>query len=204
MSDIQEEGYIKFSCSWQKEIITIAERHLKEINYWRSEFSRRGYIGATPEGIGFGNLSLRIGQTFQFYITGSGTGSLPRVTNEHVSRVDSYDLRGNSLTCTGLIKASSESLSHGAIYETSKEWSAVIHIHAAELYRRFCGKLPTTDTGAEYGTPEMALEITRILKAMPQESTGLVIMGGHIDGIIAYGRDLSEAGERLLKLELPG
>jgi hypothetical protein len=46
----------------------------------------------------------------------------------------------------------------------------------------------------------MAKEVSRIAGKAPGATSGIIIMGGHEDGIIAYGPDLDTAGELLLRL----
>jgi len=55
----------------------------------------------------------------------------------------------------------------------------------------------TTGKDATYGTPEMAYEITRLIKNNPFKN--LIIMAGHEEGIISYGRSLKGAADEILK-----
>jgi L-ribulose-5-phosphate 4-epimerase len=71
-----------------------------------------------------------------FVITGSGTGSLKKLSAEHYTRVTAYDLLKNTLTSAGPIKASSESLTHAAVYETLPLINTVLHIHHLALWEK--------------------------------------------------------------------
>ncbi len=194
-----DEGYIKFNCNWvkQKPDPTFKEA-ISEINIWRDKLYKLGLIGVNPDGIGYGNISVRIkGQTF--LITGSATGGLKQLNDNHYSLVEDYYIDKNELTCTGPIKASSESLSHAIIYESSPETNAVIHVHHAALWKKLLDKVPTTNPNASFGTPEIANEIARLFKETNVEKERFLIMGGHPEGIIAFGNSLEEAGEILLE-----
>ena len=108
-----DEGYIKFNCNWiEKE--PFPSQLLHGINQWRSILYNLGYIGVYDNGIGFGNISIRYHDR-PFIISGTATGALKVLNENHYVLVNDYNLQLNSVTCTGLIKASSESLSHAAI-----------------------------------------------------------------------------------------
>ena len=95
--------------------------------------------------------------------------------------------------------ASSESMSHAVFYKHNKNIKAVIHIHASNLWIKHLDKLPTSSKLAAYGTPKMASSITKELKQFSSNS-GVLIMGGHSDGILAFGKDLDNAFSMLQKL----
>ena len=194
---MDEKGYIKFNCKWVKsEPISYSE--LMEINKWRDKLYGLGLIGVYDNGIGFGNISIRIGDLEQFIITGSATGSVKSLDGRHYTRVVDFDLGKNSLTCEGPIKASSESLTHAAIYRIDSKINAVIHIHNLDLWKRLIGRVPTTSGGVEYGTPEMAREVVRLFRETDVRNKRILVMGGHREGIVSFGSDLNEAGEIIL------
>lgn len=192
-----DEGYIKFNCDWIK-AGPIDSNLIQELNVWRDTLYKLGLIGVYNNGIGFGNLSFRI-ENNSFLISGSATGNLKKLNENHYSLVTDYDLLNNTLTCTGPIKASSESLSHAAIYEYSPRINAVIHIHSISLWEKLKNKVPTTSEKATYGTPEMAFEIKRLFKETLVTDEKIIVMGGHQEGIIAFGKTLEEAGKILLE-----
>jgi L-ribulose-5-phosphate 4-epimerase len=192
-----DEGYIKFNCQWIK-AAPPPPASLVEINAWRSKLYGLGLIGAYPNGIGFGNVSIRA-QANSFIITGSATGVFETLDETHFVLVTDYDLVNNRLTCHGPIAASSESLSHAVIYECSPETNCVIHIHNLEMWRRLLGKVPTTSETVPYGTPEMAEEIRRLFLETDVAEEKFLVMGGHEEGIISFGKNPTEAGEILLR-----
>ena len=131
-----DEGYIKFNCKWIKDKPILTANKLFEINKWRDKLYKLGLIGAYDNGIGFGNISIRFKKN-TFIITGSATGNLHVMNENHYVLVNKYNLAKNSLTCKGPIKASSESLSHAIIYECSSDTNAVIHIHNIHIWKKF-------------------------------------------------------------------
>jgi len=192
-----DEGYIKFKCKWIRAEPVSANMILK-INTWRDTLYKFGLIGAYSNGIGFGNISIRTDNK-TFLITGSATGQLDKLDVSHYVLVNEYDFRKSSLTCKGPIKASSESLSHAAVYECSPETKAVIHIHNMSLWENLKYKVPTTSENVLYGTPEMAVEIKRLFKKTKVAIEKIILMGGHKEGIITFGETLEEAGKILLE-----
>jgi ribulose-5-phosphate 4-epimerase/fuculose-1-phosphate aldolase len=193
-----EEGYIKFVCNFEQESIDIPQEIFDSLNKWRNVLWEKGWIGTYPDGIGFGNISVRLPKTNQFYITGSATGEFSTLQTKHYSLVEDCNIEKNMIWCRGLTKASSESMSHYVIYRTLPEVNAVVHIHHLRLWEKYSAVLPTTANNVEYGTPEMAYEIERILKDI---ETNVIIMGGHREGIISFADTLEKATGAMLRLE---
>jgi L-ribulose-5-phosphate 4-epimerase len=193
---MDEKGYLKFQCYWSK-TGPVDEGLVKTINPWRNKFYDKGWIGAYPNKIGYGNVSIRLVGNI-FLITGTETGNLPRLTGEHYSKVVAYNLEKNAITCIGPAKASSESLSHAAIYTKNPLANAIIHIHSKKLWESLKNSKPTTSANIEYGTPEMAKDIIRLFKETDLAETKILVMGGHEDGIICFGSNLEEASNTLL------
>ena len=191
-----DEGYIKFDCQWEK-TAPLEDHFLKNLQLWRKKLYDLKLIGAYENGIGYGNISERL-EGNKFIITGSTTGNYKTLNASHFSKVIHFDLSKNSLLCQGPIKASSESMSHGALYKIDSEINAVIHVHHLNLWKKLLYKVPTTDKNVSYGTPEMANEIIRLYQntALPQQK--IFAMAGHEEGIITFGNDLDNAGEILL------
>ncbi|MBN2892716.1 MAG: class II aldolase/adducin family protein [Bacteroidales bacterium] len=191
-----DEGYIKFNINWIKDK-PVDKQEIEEINKWRKKLYILGFIGMYDNGIGFGNISIRYKNNF--LITGSATGGLPELDENHYVVVTDYDLSKNSLTCKGPIKASSESLSHAVVYEYSSDTQVVVHVHNLLLWQKLLDKVPTTNKNVTYGTPEMADEIIRLFKETDVEQQKIICMAGHEEGIIIFGKNLDEAAENLLK-----
>ncbi len=192
-----EEGYIKFNCNWIRGECGSPET-ITKINGVREKLYKRGLIGAYPDGIGFGNISVRT-QGFEFLITGSATGGMENLNRDHFSLVKDYKISENSLTCIGPLKASSESLTHAMIYECSPETNAVIHVHSDEMWKKLMHNVPTTSEDAAYGTVEMADAIRNLFDGEEVVKEKIIVMGGHPEGILAFGKDLDEALSNLLE-----
>ncbi|MBN1767689.1 MAG: class II aldolase/adducin family protein [Prolixibacteraceae bacterium] len=186
------EGYIKYQPNWHKVAFDVDENILAEMNRVRAMLKENNWLGVLPDGIGFGNLSVRNGNDAQFFISGSGTGHLNWLAPADVALVTDVDIAKNQLSCQGLIKASSESMTHAVFYRFSRAVNAVIHIHDCDLWKKYFNVLPTSSPDAEYGTSKMAYSIENLLKKQSFNS-GLLVMGGHEDGLIAYGESLEEA-----------
>ena len=192
-----EEGYVKFNCEFVKKK-PLPLKKLKEINEWRDKLFKLGLIGAYPNGVGFGNISIRAKQ-LQFIITETATGRFPSLKAEHYTTVVDFDFERNWLRCSGSIKASSESLTHAAIYQSDAAVNAIIHVHNLALWKKLLHKVPTTRKEAEYGTPEMSKEIIRLFKETDVSKQKILAMAGHKEGVICFGKDLKEAYDILLK-----
>lgn len=193
------EGYIKFQCNWENEEIQIPEEIFLSLEKERSRLYELGLIGMYPDGIGFGNISVRTEES-SFLITGSATGQFSSLDLAHYARVSAYSFSGNSIECKGLTKASAESLTHAAVYEALPEVGAVVHVHCLWLWEKLLDQFPTTSGEIEYGTPEMA-EAVRILAAeLGISDEKVIIMGGHREGILAFGKNLEEATTQIIKI----
>jgi L-ribulose-5-phosphate 4-epimerase len=193
---MREEGTIKFNCHWIEEE-PLDDACIEKLNEWRERLYALDLIGVTEDGIGYGNMSLRFDED-QFIITGSGTGRLEKLSSRHYTKVTAYNLGQNSVTTAGPIIASSESLTHAAIYKTKKDIHAVFHVHHHALWKKLLQTLPSTGKDIPYGTPEMAIEVIRLIQETKLADTGIFAMAGHEDGIVAFGKDPDEAGRILL------
>ncbi len=195
-----QEGSIKFNCHLITEEIIIPAELFNPLNHWRDVLWGKTLIGCYPDGIGYGNISVRLPESDQFYISGTSTGGIPILNQSHYSLVERYDPERNALWCRGMIKASAESMSHAAVYLANPDADAVVHIHHRKLWEKYLGKLPTTDLKVEYGTPGMAREIERIVALPETLHKKIIVMGGHEEGIIAFGKTIKEAAMVVLKL----
>lgn len=194
----KDEGYIKFHCVWNKQGSVVSRKELQALNRWRNILYGMGLIGVYDNGIGFGNISLRTRMLGKFIITGSATGQHRKLTGQHYTLVTEYDIPHSSVTCAGPVRASSESMTHAAIYEMSPDTNGVIHIHQLEYWQKLLDRVPTSRREVEYGTVAMAEEIKRLFREMDLEAKKILVMGGHREGIITFGKDLDEAGSYLL------
>ncbi len=177
---------------------------------WREILARLGLLGLDPArygGLGYGNVSVRLGPfgdvprgRRRFLVTGTQTGGRRDVGLAELCVVEAYDLGRNRVRSVGPVAPSSESLTHGALYDVAPAARAVLHAHAPEVWRaaRRLG-LPRTDAAARNGTPEMAREVQRLYRETALPSLGLLVMAGHEDGVLAFGASLEEAGAALVR-----
>lgn len=189
-----EDGYIKFDCKWEKTPPVIPGYMFQKLNSWRNYLYDLNLIGAYENGIGFGNISVRLNETNSFYISGSASGTIKETGIEHYAFVQSFDLNKNLVNCSGPIKASSESLTHGAIYASDSSISGIIHIHHRGMWEWALNKFPTSGKEWAFGTPEIANEISGLLLDPEISKPGIIVMGGHESGLLFFGSDIEEAG----------
>ena len=182
------EGIIKFEAK-RISSETVSDDEFALINPWRQQCYDNGYIGVGKDGIAYGNISFRSGADNEFIISASATGGIAELKISDYSRVINFDIANNSLKCKGPKLASSESLSHAAIYKANSAVKAVLHIHNIELWSKLIHKIPTTPIEAEYGTQAMANAISSIVKNS-EIGNGMIIMAGHKEGIISYGSNI--------------
>jgi L-ribulose-5-phosphate 4-epimerase len=194
------EGYIKFNCNWEQREIQFQEDIFTQLETARAQLYELGLIGMYPDGIGFGNISVKFGESKSFIITGSATGQFAKLNQSHYSLVTRYDFEKNTISCSGRTKASSESLTHAAVYESLPEVGAVVHVHCLWLWEKLLNDYPATSSEIEYGTPEMADAIGKLASEINGTEEKIIVMGGHREGILAFGSTLMEATSQILNI----
>lgn len=193
-----QEGVVKYRLDYTT-TPPVIPASIIELNAWRAVLFRLGLTGQDPrryDGLAYGNVSIRLGST-AFLISGTQTGGLPRLSAEHYSLVTGFDLEQNLIAAKGPIAPSSEALTHAAVYRCGPGIECVLHVHSPEIW----GKaeaigIPATDRQVAYGTPEMALEVGYLVRA---SDSPVIAMGGHEDGIIAFGGTVEEAAFNLIR-----
>jgi L-ribulose-5-phosphate 4-epimerase len=192
-----DEGVIKYHCQWQLGP-ALEKSQLTELIFWRDTLWQASQIGTYPDGIGYGNISQRLSSQ-AFAVSGSQTGYLAQTQPDHYTMVDRWTIDSNTLHCIGPVKASSESLTHAALYQYSEEIQAVMHVHNLSLWQQYQHHLPTTTAEIPYGTPAMAYEMWRLMEesALPQQR--ILIMAGHKEGILTFGPTLASAAQVLAR-----
>lgn len=190
--------YVKFTYQRARADIAPFEA-LDELNACRRRLIEQHLLGMYPNGVGFGNLSVRDGATKNFYITGSATGGLPELAGTDCVRILHWDFQKNCVEYEGVALPSSESLTHAAIYEVDASASAVIHCHDSLLWQTLRDRVPTTPNAVPYGTAEMAYEIMRLFHVSDVRSKKIFVMGGHEEGVVAFGKNLGDAFEVLMR-----
>lgn len=204
----QQEGVIKFELDYHQGP-SINNEIFKELNAWRRVFYQLGLIGQDSQrygGLGFGNISCRYvdeknnQRANAFLITGSQTATLNKLASSHYVLVRKCSVVTNHVMAEGPIKPSSESLTHGAVYQSDPDVNAVVHVHSPEIWNNVVRlKVPFTDSSTHYGTPEMAKKI-QLLIAGGDSKSSVIAMKGHTDGVVSYGASLEEASTRLISL----
>ncbi|MDH3265593.1 MAG: class II aldolase/adducin family protein [Gammaproteobacteria bacterium] len=199
-----DEGYIKYVSDWTPGP-DADPAAATELEAWRRPLHDAGLVGYYADlGIGFGNISIRGNAARQFIISGTQTGHLQTTNGSHYALVTDYDIEKNRVSSTGPVEASSESLTHAAIYELDAAINGVVHVHSKLLWSALLNQIPTTDASVAYGTPEMAREFARLCHETDFAETGIAVMAGHEEGIISIGASLQEAAMRVLRISQPG
>ena len=200
MRDLHEkEGVVKYTVEHAPARLAFPAE-ISELLSWRRRLRTLGLIGADSEGVGYGNLSIRLYASPCFLITSSQSSGLNEVDQQHFARVTVVDLDRNFLRSTGERPPSSEALTHAALYQAHGAIRAVVHVHSKTIWEAHRNRLPTTREDVLYGTPEMGYEMIRLHKRAAIGYQGVVVMGGHQDGVIAFGRSVPEAAGEILKL----
>ena len=195
-----DEGTIKYESRWVR-TGPLNITGIDDLIRWRKPLHDAGLVGhLAEEDVGYGNLSVRTAGEGLFLVSGTQTGYLPDVGPEHFSLVTDYDIASNTLSCRGPVEASSEALTHAAIYALDAAIRAVVHVHSAELWVGLKKSLPATGTGVAYGTPEMAIEFRRLYRDTDFSVGGVARMSGHENGLVSTGRTVREAAEKILAL----
>jgi L-ribulose-5-phosphate 4-epimerase len=205
-----DEGVIKFGSD--HETVALEPRRYGglacQLMAWREVMARVQLVGQRPDrygGAGYGNVSARVGAPSAalgqraFLITGTQTAGYACISLDDFCVVDRYHAGRNRVQSRGRVQPSSESLTHGAIYDLSPTIRFVLHAHTPTIWQRAAElAIPTTDPKVPYGTPEMAAEVGRLWRTAPLAQRRILSMGGHEDGIIVFGRTADEAGQVLV------
>ena len=195
-----DEGYTKYECDWRLGP-ALPAGSVAELNDWRNRLHQQGLIGYYPEhGVGFGNVSMREGDSDAFIISGTQTGHIETTDERHYARVIRCDIEANCVLCEGPVQASSEALTHAAIYALDPAIRAVVHVHDAVLWNDLIDRIPTTARNVSYGTPDMAREFMRLYADTALADRGIAVMAGHDEGIVSFGADIAQAARRILRL----
>lgn len=188
-----DEGYIKYINHWDR-TPSIGSYDFSELIDCRNKLKSLDLIGVYPNGIGFGNLSCRVGDKNEFMISGTQTANVLIADATYFSLVYKVDIEHNALFCMGPVKASSEALTHAAIYLGDAKINVVIHIHHPAKWKSLLNKVTTIDQNIAYGTPELAKKIKELLICDETlQHHKIFVTAGHEDGIFAFGETVEEA-----------
>jgi hypothetical protein len=191
-----DDGYIKYR-SERRDGTVAPSAELDALNRARTSLFDRKLIGVYPNGVGFGNLSVRT-QGRLFVVTASATGGMRTLANEHYCLVEEFSTAENRVRSVGLLPASSEAMTHGAIYTAHATVQCVMHVHSRPLFD-YCisGGHLSTSASIPYGTPAMAQAVSALVVAQPGLPV-LFAMAGHDEGMVAYGADVASTLYKLL------
>ena len=202
-----DEGVIKFSME-HEESSALPMAELAELNGWRRILYQLELIGQDPArygGYGYGNISCRrppydgAANQRAFVISGTQTGGMPILEPEQYTTVTGYYPKRNLLISHGPIQPSSESLTHGTVYDLDNSVRWVLHAHSPHIWQQAQElDVPMTAADVAYGTPEMAAEVARLFAESDVRTRGIFGMGGHEDGIVTFGSTAEEAGNVLI------
>jgi len=194
-----DEGYTKYACEW-RQAPALSAGAVAELNAWRNRLRDKGLIGYYAEhGVGFGNVSIREGDSQRFIISGTQTGHIAHTDEQHYALVTACDIDANHVACEGPVQASSEALTHAAIYALDPDIRAVVHVHDARLWQEMIDRIPTTSRDVAFGTPAMAREFQRLYAETDFAERGVAVMGGHDAGLVTFGDDIGQASRRILR-----
>ena len=190
------EGVIRFDLTHTKTPALPVE-DTATLRAWFTILRQLELLGQDPGrylGYAYGNISTRT--QGGFVISCTQTSGKTALQQEDFALVTGFDTRSNRLVSEGPCPPSSEAMTHGAVYQALPRTGAVFHVHSPIIWRQARAlDLPETDPSIEYGTPEMAEAVMTLLQDNPAR---VFSMGGHEDGIVAWGGNAAEAGCRLL------
>ncbi len=196
---MNDEGVIKFEYYCEDNSKIIPNRLFEEINPVRNKLVEMGLIGQYADGLSYGNISIRDGNTSRFFITASDTGKIKTAGKKHYVNVISCNIEDNFCKYSGQGLPSSETLTHYIIYQLCSAAKSVIHIHDRKLWNDLHGKVPSTSGNAGYGTAEMVKEIMNLFDAGQVQKEKLIVMEGHEDGIVCFGGSVGGAMKIITK-----
>jgi len=205
-----QEGVVKFRVEHEHRALDPARLGdlACKLVAWREILALTGLVGQDPSrygGAGYGNISARVGPPSagrgrrSFVITGTQTSGKRFLGLDDLAVIERYDFDSNAVGSYGRARPSSESMTHGALYDVGPQIRWVLHAHSPVLWRNAERlRLPTTDPAVAYGTPEMAREVQRLYGSSGLAERKILAMGGHEDGIVVFGHSVEEAGQVLV------
>ncbi len=164
-------------------------KEMRELDEVRTKLHDLNLIGISSSGIGFGNISLYVGNKV-FVISGSGTGEARILGNGGYCLVQRACPEKNEVCSSGPVPPSSESMTHAAVYSARTEVPipirCVIHVHSPGLFAHYLQTAPSTPASAAYGSPELARAVRRLIPSL-STGNGFFVLAGHQDGLVFFG-----------------
>ncbi len=201
-----DDGVIKYDRSNFSYCEHISEIECRDLEYQRKKLYHENLIGECPvHKVGFGNISQKYDfQKFhqttnpQFVITGTQTGKYSELNNTLYTRVIDFDIEQLKLHSMGAVEASSEALTHAAIYLSNPKIGGIVHVHSKPIWEGIINNTKfTTSKDIPYGTKEMAHAVMAFSKNC---QSGYFAMEGHEDGVVAFAPTIEEATKITLDL----
>ena len=190
MTSPRDEGVVKYRAVHANGEIP-RNAFIDRLDEVRTQLFDWSLIGVYPDGVGYGNVSIRSGSGC--IISGTATGGVRTLGLSGYCAVVEFNLRQNTVHTLGPVPASSEAMTHCAIYWADERVNCVLHIHNYKFWRMLLDRGATaTAEEIAYGTPEMAEAIANCVQQKDAES-GLIVMAGHEEGIVAYGATIGTA-----------
>lgn len=196
------DGYIKFHCehttaTWNSEALPLSSTLLQiieQLDTFRTRVYDQKLIGIYENGIGYGNLSHRIGENF--VITASATGGARELGIDGYTLVHSVLIENNTVKSIGPLPASSETMTHAAIYQVAPKIQCILHIHNQIIFDTMIkNNSLSTEKNIPYGTIEMAQALKILAQKYPLEAS--IVMQGHNEGVIIYGTSIEHVESQL-------
>jgi ribulose-5-phosphate 4-epimerase/fuculose-1-phosphate aldolase len=203
---VVHDGIIKYDRTNFSQCPPLPIDEYSKLEYWRKKLYLVNLIGEyKEEKIGFGNVSLiqdysKLLKTTnpQFIITATQTGKYSNLNGEHYTRILDFSINELKVQMQGPVEASSEVITHAAIYAQNSDIKAIFHVHSAAIWKLMIEEnFSFTAENIPYGTLEMA-KATQ--ECVGKSNFGLICMRGHADGVVAYGRTPEEAWKYLMQL----
>ncbi|MDD2411352.1 MAG: class II aldolase/adducin family protein [Bacteroidales bacterium] len=179
---------VKFSVDFLTKSAPKSSSDLLQLIEWCRYFDIHQLAPPYPGGSA-GNLSYRkTSGKPEFIITGTKIGLKNNLTEKQFVHVVDVDFSTSKIKVNGLIKPSSESMLHWAIYNRRPEINAIFHGHSPKILEKAReNKWIITENEVPYGTPELVKEVLNII-----ENQHFIIIKNH--GFLALGKNLEEAG----------
>ena len=175
-----------------------------ELQSWRSILHRLALLGQSDDaydGFAYGNLSIRrpdMGASF--LISATQTGGLEHTVQNDWVLITECDLATFQVAAIGVKPPSSESVTHAMVYAADANITCVLHVHSHDIWSRAAAlHLPTTGLTTPYGSPDLATEVSRLLREHPVRPL-VFTTPGHEDGVFACGKDLATTAGALVKM----
>ncbi len=205
---LSEEGTVKYLSRHTKTSLTPEGVPLLDIlpflDSARTFLHDHGLIGENEKGVAYGNISALLptteGREKCFLVSGTSTGKSRVLGASGYAVVTHCDVRQNYVTSYGPVPASSEAMTHMAIYMSNPLVRFVLHIHHQPLFVALLREnWLHTPSSVTYGTPEMAWAVEQLM-CNQALSEGVFVTAGHTDGLFAFGSELEDTVNVIMRL----